>query len=57
MYHHVDYRWFKTLLTKIISLFLVYSIFFTSTAHASTVGGWSMGNSVAVGASTVYEGT
>lgn len=56
MYHHVDYRWLKTFLTKLLSVFLIYSIFFTTSANAS-VGGWSMGNPVAVGASTVYTGT
>jgi hypothetical protein len=57
MYHHVDYRWLKTFLTKLLSVFLIYSIFFTTSANASTVGGWSLGGGVAQGASTVYDGT
>lgn len=55
MYHHVDYRWLKTFLTKLLSVFLIYSIFFTTSANAS-VGGWTMSNPVAQGASTAYDG-
>src|SRR5690606_40742610 len=57
MYIHVDHRWIKAFLRKIFSILLVYSLFFTNTANASTVGGWSMGNPIAQGASTVYEGS
>lgn len=57
MYNHVDNRWIKAFLTKIISILLVYSLFFTSTANAANVGGWTLGGGVAQGASTVYEGT
>lgn len=57
MYIHVDHRWFKTILKKVISVLLIYSIFFTTSVNASTVNGWSTSNPVAKGASTVYEGT
>ncbi|AUC07925.1 hypothetical protein BVG18_17585 (plasmid) [Acinetobacter lwoffii] len=56
MHNHVDHRWIKTFLRKIISILLVYSLFFTNTAHAS-VGGWDLKNPVAQGASTVYDAT
>lgn len=56
MHNHVDHRWIKTFLRKIISVILVYSLFFTNTAHAS-VGGWELKNPVAQGASTVYDAT
>lgn len=46
----------KTMRFFIVFL-LVQSIFFTTTANAATVGGWSMSNPVAKGASTVYNGT
>ncbi len=46
---------YKKLLIKILVCFcLVYTPFF---ANASAVGGWSMGNPVAEGASAIYEGT
>ena len=57
MYIHVDHRWFKTILKKLFTVFLIYSIFFTTSVNASTVGGWSLGGGVAQGASTVYTGT
>lgn len=58
MYIHVDHRWIKTFLRKIISILLVYSLFFTNTAHAANVGGWNIGGlGVAQGASVIYEGT
>lgn len=57
MHNHVGHRWIKTFLTKIISILLVYSLFFTNSANASSVGGWSMGNPIAQGASTIYEGS
>lgn len=57
MHNHVDHRWIKAFLRKIISILLVYSLFFTNTANASSVGGWSMGNPIAQGASTIYEGS
>lgn len=56
MHNHVDHRWIKTFLRKIISILLVYSLFFTNTAYAS-VGGWELKNPVAQGASTVYDAT
>lgn len=56
MHNHVDHRWIKAFLRKIISILLVYSIFFTNTAHAA-VGGWELKNPVAQGASTVYDAT
>lgn len=56
MHNHVDHRWIKTFLRKIISILLVYSLFFTNTAHAA-VGGWELKNPVAQGASTVYDAT
>jgi cell pole-organizing protein PopZ len=56
MHNHVDHRWIKTFLRKIISVILVYSLFFTNTAHAA-VGGWELKNPVAQGASTVYDAT
>jgi hypothetical protein len=55
MYIHVDHRWFKTILKKALSVLLIYSIFFTTSANAA-VGGWTMSNPVAKGASTVYTG-
>ena len=57
MHNHVDHRWIKAFLRKIISILLVYSLFFTSTANAANVGGWTMSNPIAKGASTVYTGT
>ena len=57
MHNHVDHRWIKTFLIKIISILLVYSLFFTSTANAATVGGWSLGSPVAQGAKAIVEGT
>lgn len=58
MHNHVDHRWIKTFLRKIISILLVYSLFFTNTAHAANVGGWNIGGlGVAQGASVIYEGT
>jgi hypothetical protein len=57
MHNHVGHRWIKTFLRKIISILIVYSLFFTNTANASSVGGWSMGNPIAQGASTIYEGS
>ncbi|MCT8091102.1 hypothetical protein, partial [Acinetobacter sp. F_3_1] len=57
MHNHVDHRWIKAFLRKIIPILLVYSLFFTSTANAANVGGWALGGGVAQGASTVYEGT
>lgn len=56
MHNHVDHRWIKTFLRKIISILLVYSLFFTNTAHAA-VGGWDLKNPVVQGASTVYDAT
>lgn len=56
MHNHVDHRWIKTVLRKIISILLVYSLFFTSTANAA-VGGWDLRNPVAQGASAVYDAT
>lgn len=56
MHNHVDHRWIKTFLRKIISILLVYSLFFTNTAYAA-VGGWDLKNPVAQGASTVYDAT
>nr|DAR30261.1 MAG TPA: attachment protein [Inoviridae sp.] len=56
MHNHVDHRWIKTFLRKIISILLVYSLFFTNTAHAA-VGGWELKNPVAQGASSVYDAT
>ena len=57
MHNHVGHRWIKTFLRQIISILLVYSLFFTNTANASSVGGWTMGNPIAQGASTIYEGS
>lgn len=57
MHNHVDHRWIKTFLRKIISILLVYSLFFTSTANAANVGGWTLSGGVAQGASTVYDAT
>lgn len=57
MHNHVDHRWIKAFLRKIISILLVYSLFFTSTANAANVGGWTLGGAVAQGASTVYDAT
>jgi hypothetical protein len=57
MRNHVDHRWIKAFLRQIISVLLVYSLFLTNTANASSVGGWSMGNPIAQGASTIYEGS
>lgn len=57
MHYHVDHRWYKTFLKKLLSVLLIYSIFFTTSVNAGTVGGWSMGNPIAQGASTVYTGT
>ena len=57
MHNHVDHRWIKAFLRKTISILLVYSLFFTNTAYASNVGGWTLGGGVAQGASTVFEGT
>lgn len=56
MHNHVDHRWIQTLLRKIISVLLIYSIFFSSQANAA-VGGWDLKNPVAQGASTVYDAT
>lgn len=56
MHNHVDHRWIKAFLRKIISVILVYSLFFTNTAHAS-VGGWTLGNPIAQGASAIVNGT
>ena len=56
MHNHVDHRWIKAFLRKTISILLVYSLFFTNTAHAA-VGGWDLKNPVAQGASTVYDAT
>ncbi|WP_441368333.1 virulence factor TspB C-terminal domain-related protein [Acinetobacter lwoffii] len=56
MHNHVDHRWIKAFLRKIISVILVYSLFFTNTAYAA-VGGWDLKNPVAQGASTVYDAT
>ncbi|WP_180159588.1 virulence factor TspB C-terminal domain-related protein [Acinetobacter sp. YH12047] len=57
MYNYVDNGWSKTFLKKIISILLIYSLFFTSSANAANVGGWSLSNAVAQGASTVYDAT
>jgi len=56
MHNHVDHRWIQTLLRKIISVLLIYSIFFSSQANAA-VGGWDLKNPVAQGASTAYDAT
>ncbi|WP_312074667.1 hypothetical protein, partial [Acinetobacter variabilis] len=57
MHNHVDHRWIQTLLRKIISVLLIYSIFFSSQANAASVGGWTLGGGVTQGASTVFDGT
>ena len=57
MHNHVDHRWIKAFLRKIISILLVYSLFFTNTAHAANIGGWNISNGVNQGASVVYDAT
>jgi hypothetical protein len=48
----------KTFLKIYISLSLILSpIFLINNANAASLGGWSMGNPVSQGASTVYNGT
>jgi len=44
---------------KIFITFLTFVLYFNSftSAHAQTVGGWSVGGGIAQGASTVYNGT
>ena len=41
---------------QIVVFFLALSLFIRPT-FASSVGGWSMGNPIAQGASTIYEGS
>lgn len=59
MHNHVDHRWIKTFLRKIISIFLVYSLFFTNTANASTLAGgsgWRVASTVADGIGVKVNG-
>lgn len=60
------FYWYKNVLKKqlklalriYLSIAIVLSpIFLMSSANASSVGGWSMGNPIAKGASTIYEGS
>lgn len=42
MHNYVDYRWFKIVLSKFISILLIYSIFFTTTANAGAAEKWEI---------------
>lgn len=59
MHNHVGHRWIKTFLRKIISILLVYSLFFTNTANASTLAGgsgWRVASTVANGIGVTVNG-
>lgn len=59
MHNHVDHRWIKTFLRQIISVLLVYSLFFTNTANASTLAGgsgWRVASTVANGVGVTVNG-
>lgn len=45
----------KNFLTVLLTFTLYFNLF--TTAHAASVGGWTLGSGVAQGASVVYEGT
>lgn len=57
MYSHVDHSRIKAVLRPIFSVFLIFTLYFNtfSQAHAA-VGGWTMSNPIAQGASTIYNG-
>jgi hypothetical protein len=55
MYIRLNSNCYKTLLVFILSFSLYFNGF--SQAYAAALGGWSMGNPIAQGASTVYQGT
>lgn len=59
MYNHVASRGRKALLKQIFSVFLIFTLYFNSfsTAHASAIGGWTLGGGVIQGASVVYNGS
>ena len=59
MHNHVGHRWIKTFLRKIISILLVYSLFFTNTANASTLAGgsgWRVASTVSNGIGVTVNG-
>lgn len=59
MYNYVGHRWIKTFLRKIISILLVYSLFFTNSANASTLAGgsgWRVASTVANGVGVTVNG-
>ena len=59
MHNHVGHRWIKTFLRQIISILLVYSLFFTNTANASTLAGgsgWRVASTVANGVGVTVNG-
>lgn len=60
------FYWYKNVLKKQLKLasriylsiaIVLFPFFLMNTANASSVGGWSMGNPIAQGASTIYEGS
>ena len=59
MHNHVDHRWIKTFLRKIISILIVYSLFFTNTSNASTLAGgsgWRVASTVSNGIGVTVNG-
>lgn len=59
MHNHVGHRWIKTFLRQIISILLVYSLFFTNTANASTLAGgsgWRVASTVSNGIGVTVNG-
>lgn len=59
MHNHVDHRWIKTFLRKTTSILLVYSLFFTNTANASTLAGgsgWRVASTVSNGIGVTVNG-
>lgn len=59
MHNHVANCGRKALLKQIFSVFLIFTLYFNSFnfAHASTLGGWTITNQIAQGASTVLNAT
>ncbi len=53
MYHHVANSGRKALLKQIFSVFLIFTLYFNSfnSAYASTIGGWTITQQIAQGAS------
>lgn len=59
MHNHVGHRWIKAFLRKIISVLLVYSLFFTNTANASSLAGgsgWRVTSTVSNGIGVTVNG-